>query len=373
MLWLMKWNWEMEGWPVFTFDPAPLSGPEATFLTRAGVLFGSSDHLDRDELQELRVVLFCEEALKTSEIEGEYLDRNSLQFSIRRQFGMNVGSLAVPAAEQGIAEMTVAVYRTWKEPLTADMLFAWHTMLTKDRHDLAGTGCYRTGDKPMQVVSGAIGSGRVHFEAPPSAAVPSGMDVFLRWFNATAPAGETPLPALTRAGIAHLWFVAIHPFEDGNGRLGRAIAEKALAQTQGMPSLIALAQAIGAKRKAYYAELEAVNRTLEITGWLRWFAQVVLEAQELTIRRVRFIIQKSKFYDRFGDLLNDRQAKVIARLFREGVDGFEGGLSAHNYIRITGTSASTATRDLQDLVTKGAFTRSGERRHARYRLDLTVL
>lgn len=359
----------MADWPVFTFDPAPLEGPEATFLTRAGVLFGSSDHLDRDELQELRVALFCEEALKTSEIEGEFLDRNSLQISLRQQFGMNVGSLAVPAAEQGIAEMTVAVYRTWKEPLTHAMLFAWHTMLTKGRRDLDGSGCYRTGDKPMQVVSGAIGSGRVHFEAPPSAAVASEMDAFLKWFKATAPGGGTPLPALTRAGIAHLWFVAIHPFEDGNGRLGRAIAEKALAQTQGMPSLIALAQVIGGKRKAYYAELEAVNRTLEITGWLVWFAQVVLDAQELTIQRVRFIIQKAKFYDRFRDLLNPRQSKVIARMFREGVDGFEGGLSAHNYIRIAGTSASTATRDLHDLVVNGALTRSGDRKYARYHLN----
>jgi len=170
-----------------------------------------------------------------------------------------------------------------------------------------------------------------------------------------------------RAGIAHLYFESIHPFEDGNGRIGRAISEKALAQALGQPSLIALAYAIERKRKDYYAALERNNKDrLAITDWLNYFARTVLEAQDITMRRTGFYIAKAKFYERFRDQLNPRQDKVIARMFREGIDGFTGGLSAENYISITGTSRATATRDLQDLVEKGALTRTGSLRHTRY-------
>jgi Fic family protein len=196
------------------------------------------------------------------------------------------------------------------------------------------------------------------------------MDAFASWFNATAPEGKTALPALTRAGLAHLYFVSIHPFEDGNGRIGRAISEKSLAQNLGQPSLIALAYTIQRARKTYYDLLERSNKTNEITGWLVYFAETVLEAQRTTLKRVEFYIVKAKFYDRMSGQLNPRQAKVIARMFRAGLGGFKGGLSAENYISITVTSRATATRDLADLVSKGALTRTGERRHTRYRLDL---
>jgi len=178
------------------------------------------------------------------------------------------------------------------------------------------------------------------------------------------------LPALTRAGIAHLYFVSVHPFEDGNGRIGRAIAEKSLAQNLERPTLIALAHTIEAKRKAYYAALERNNHSLDITDWLVYFAQTVLDAQEYTIHCVEFLIEKSKLYDRLAGDLNERQQKVLARMFKEGLSGFKGGLSAENYIRITKTSASTATRDLQDLVAKGALRRTGELKQTRYHLNL---
>jgi Fic family protein len=196
------------------------------------------------------------------------------------------------------------------------------------------------------------------------------MQRFIVWFNDTARQGVAPLPALTRAGLAHLYFVCIHPFEDGNGRIGRALAEKSLAQNLGHPSLIALAYTIERKRKDYYVALERNNKDMEVTDWLEYFARTVTEAQFTTIKRVDFYVAKAKFYERLRDRLNDRQNKVIARMFREGIGGFRGGLSAENYIAITGTSRATATRDLQDLVEKGALRRTGELRHTRYHLVL---
>src|SRR5258707_600839 len=231
-------------------------------------------------------------------------------------------------------------------------------------------GGYRTHAEPMQVVSGPDYARAVHFEAPPSTRVLDEMKRFTAWFNDTAPSGKTPLPALTRAGIVHLYFVCIHPFEDGNGRIGRALAEKSLAQNLGQPSLIALAYTIERKRNDYYASLERNNKETEITSCLEYFANTILEAQNNTIRRVDFYVAKAKFYEKHRGTLNARQEKVIARIFREGIDGFEGGLSAENYIGITGTSRATATRDLQDLIEKGALTRTGELRHTRYHLDL---
>jgi Fic family protein len=210
----------------------------------------------------------------------------------------------------------------------------------------------------------------VHFEAPPSARMKAEMDAFVAWFNDTRPGGAGALPALTRAGIAHLYVVTVHPFEDGNGRIARALAEKSLAQNLGHPTLIALAYTIERARKAYYDALERNNKDIEITDWLVYFGETVVEAQRNTIKRVDFHVAKAKLYERLRGLLNDRQEKVIARMFREGIDGFKGGLSAENYISITKASRATATRDLQDLVAKSALTRTGELRHTRYHLNI---
>jgi Fic family protein len=177
---------------------------------------------------------------------------------------------------------------------------------------------------------------------------------------------------VTRAGIAHLYFESIHPFEDGNGRIGRAISEKALAQSLGQPTLTALATTILARRKSYYDALEAANKGNEITDWLSWFAGIAIEAQRRTVAMVEFLIDKTKLLDRLGSQLNERQKKALLRMFREGPEGFKGGLSASNYSTITGASPATATRDLADLVARGALTRVGERRHARYHLQLPL-
>ena len=362
----MKWNWQFETWPEFKFDSHALSSFENKFLMTSGVLVGSCDHLNDDELSTLRVELMSEEALKTSAIEGEFLDRESVQSSIRRQFGLNTDKRRVPPAEQGISEVTVQVYQMWNELLSDRMLCDWHAKLMHGRKDIDDIGQYRTSVDPMQVVSGPVSKLKVHFEAPPAGRLRSEMAAFNKWFNKTG-----SMPALTRAGIAHLWFVSVHPFEDGNGRIGRFIAEKALSQNLGRPSLVALARTIEADRKNYYAALEKVNRRMEITDWLEWFAKTVLDAQEYTIHNIRFLIEKSKLYARLSGSLNERQSKVLNRMFREGLSGFKGGLSAENYISITKTSASTATRDLQDLVTQGALTRIGERKSTRYHLNIS--
>ena len=266
--------------------------------------------------------------------------------------------------------MMVDVYRNFAAPLTDKTMFDWHAMLLTGNTSIRVIGGYRTHPEPMQVVAGPIHKRTVHFEAPPSDGMAAEMKRFIVWFNDTTPGGNTPLPALTRAALAHLHFVCIHPFEDGNGRIARALAEKALAQYLGQPSLIALAYTIERKRKDYYAALERNNKELEITDWMKYFAATILEAQNNTIKRVDFYVAKVKFYQRFRDKLNERQAKVVARAFREGIDGFKGGLSADNYIGIARTSRATATRDLQDLVAMGALTKTGERRHTRYHLNI---
>lgn len=366
----MKWNWQQLDWPYFSYDKSRIDEFERRLLLGAGLLFGAFKHLDEENKRQLTIELISNEALKTSEIEGEYLDRDSLQSSICRQFGLNTDNRKISPAEQGIAEVMVDLYRGFEAPLSHAMLFEWHKMLTNGRRDLKDIGRYRTHSEPMQIVSGAIYAPKVHFEAPPSSQMMLEMERFIAWFNDSAPKGKKLLPALLRAGIAHLYFVSIHPFEDGNGRIGRAIAEKALAQCLGQPTLIAIAYTIERNKKAYYEALERANRRNEITDWLIYFADMVITAQGYTQTWVEFLIKKAKLHDRLRGQLNPRQEKALDRMFREGPEGFKGRLSAEKYISITGASRATATRDLQDLVGKGALVRTGERKHTRYHLNL---
>ena len=366
----MKWNWQKPAWPRFQWDQRALSEREGRFLREAGVVVGALKHVGEDQRSNLIIELISTEAVKTSEIEGEFLDRASVQSSLRRNFGLGTEDRRVPPAEQGIADMMTDLYQGFGAPLTHEKLFAWHTMVMRGRKDVKDIGRYRTHQEPMQVVSGAIYQPTIHFEAPPSSRMPSETDRFLEWFKAIGPGGEGTLPPLTRAGLAHLYFVCIHPFEDGNGRIGRAISEMALSHGLGEPALLALSQTIQSDRKRYYAMLEQSNKELEVTAWLEYFAETVLEAQAYALRLVDFLIAKTRLYDRLVGSLNERQEKVLARMFREGVEGFKGGLSAENYMAITSTSPATATRDLADLVVKGALTRMGERRHTRYWLNI---
>lgn len=366
----MAWNWQVPGWPDFRYDEASLAPLEQRFLMSSGEVLGAVQHVNATERDRLRIDLLSDEAMKTSAIEGEMLDRRSVQSSLRRHLGLEPDSYPNKPREQGVAEMMVDVYLTYAEPLEHETLFRWHEMLLAFDKRLEVIGSYRQHEDAMQIVSGRLDRPVLHFEAPPSTQVPDEMELYVDWFNRTGPNAEKPLLALTRAGLSHLYFESIHPFEDGNGRLGRALAEKSLAQNIGQPSLIALAFTIERKRKDYYDQLERHQKTLDATPWLLWFAEVVLEAQRVTLDRLSFFIAKAHFYDRYRDALNERQAKVIERIFREGLDGFKGGLSAENYISISGTSRATATRDLKELVEFGALTRTGERRYTRYWLNL---
>jgi Fic family protein len=368
----MAWNWENEDWPAFTYNRAALERLEAQFLRRSGEFIGVFRHVDRSDRDLLRIELMGDEALKTSEIEGKILDRDSVQSSLRQQFGIDPEQADMPAAERGTAEMMVDLYRTFAAPLTDQTMFGWHRMLMSDERSIRVIGAYRRHVEPMQVISGPIGKQKVHFEAPPSDRIASEMTAFVQWFNETAPDGKTPLAPLTRAGMAHFYFVSIHPFEDGNGRIGRALAEKSLAQNLGQPTLIALAYTIQRERKAYYDALERNNKSTDITDWLNYFGATLVEAQSNSIRRVDFHVAKARFYERLRGQLNARQQKALARMFREGIDGFQGGLSAEKYIAITQAPRATATRDLQDLVAKRALTRTGALRHTRYYLDLAA-
>jgi Fic family protein len=368
----MAWNWQTLDWPNFTWDASRLRKAEEHFLLGSGRVAGIVKHLSGQDQEQLTIEAISTEALTTSEIEGEILDRASVQSSIRRQLGLATDHRCVRPAEQGIAEMMVSLYRSFSKPLSDELLFGWHTMLTAGRRDLKDIGRYRTDEEPVQVVSGSLYAPEVHFEAPPSARVPREMARFVEWFSRTAPMGTDPLPALTRAGIAHLYFVSIHPFEDGNGRIGRAISEKALAQAVGEPTLTALAATILVRRKAYYKMLEVANKDTNLTPWLRWFAGVAIEAQKRTEAHVEFLLDKTRLLDRLRGQLNARQEKAMLRMLREEPEGFTGGLSAGNYMTITGASPATTTRDLADLVEKKALVRRGERRHTQYEVAIGV-
>jgi Fic family protein len=368
----MRWNWQNTDWPAFRFRPDFLAAREGLFMRQSGVAVGTVRHLPDDERLPLVIELISTEALKTSEIEGEILDRDSVQSSLRLQFGLQSGARRARPAEQGIAEMLSDLYQRYEAPLTDATLFRWHGSLMQGRTDLRDLGSYRTHPDPMQVVSGPLHAPKVHFEAPPSALVPDEMHAFFLWFNATGPKGGMPLPAMTRAGLAHLYFETIHPFEDGNGRIGRAIAEKALAQGAGQASLTALSLMIHRRRKAYYEQLEAANKSLDVDVWLDWFADLVLAAQSHTLHGIEFLLANTRLWDRVRGQLNARQDKALMRLMRAGVDGFVGGLSAGKYMALTGAPAATAGRDLGSLVEMGALRRTGQLKGTRYWLPHAV-
>lgn len=359
----MIWNWEQKDWPNFSLDTKVLEPYEADFLHKSGMFLGAFTHIREDEKQDLLVNFISDEAVKTSAIEGEVLNRDSVQSSIRRNLGLASDLSRASLEEKGISEMMVDLYKTYHQVLSRDTLYDWDSLILYGKRGVVGN--YREDEEPMQVVSGSIYEPKVHFEAPPSSEMNKEMKAFINWFNAS-----DDLKPLAKAAIAHLYFVSIHPFEDGNGRIARALSEKVLAQSLGQPSLIALSITIEKNRKQYYKALEQANKDLEITAWIEYFAQTVIAAQEYSQKMVEFLIKKSKLYKSIGDKLNERQKKVVDRIFAEGLEGFRGGLSAENYISITKTSRATATRDLQDLLEKKVLCKEGELKGTRYYLGL---
>lgn len=363
------WNWMLEKWPHFSYDKEALQALEFQFSQSSGKVLGVFKYLKDSSQENLLVEILSEEAMKTSEIEGELLNRDSVQSSIKRNLGLTTDRKKVPPAEYGISEMMVDLFHQFDKPLTHEHLFEWHKMVCNGRRDIKDIGCYRTHEGPMQVVSGAWGREKIHYEAPPSDSMPAEMNKFVSWFNSVHHESSTMLP-LAKAGISHLHFVCVHPFEDGNGRIGRAIAEKSLALSIKQPTLIALSYSIEANKKAYYGMLEKSNTTLDITEWLLFFGHTILDAQEETMKRVDFLMKKTKFFDGFTQQLNERQLKVLQRLFDAGHKGFDGGLSADNYKKIAKTTASSATRDLQDLIAKDILVQTGKLKGTRYWLNV---
>jgi Fic family protein len=368
----MPWNWQHRDWPKFLFRTELLAEREATFLRQCGVIVGTMRHFPDEERLPLIVELISTEALKTSEIEGELLDRDSVQSSLRRQFGLQADTRRAEPAELGIAQTLSDLYRRFGSPIDHATLFQWHTWLMQGRTDLREIGKYRTHAEPMQVVSGRIGAPRIHFEAPPSSVIPHEMAVFVEWFNNTGPSTSRSIPTLLRAGLTHIYFESIHPFEDGNGRIGRALSEKALAQGVGQPTLTALSLIIQRRCKMYYEQLEAANKTLNVDGWLDWFASAVLEAQEHTLGWIEFLLAKTRLFDRLRGRINERQQKALSRMTIEGPHGFHGGLSAGKYMALTGAPPATAGRDLNHLVELGALRKTGQLKGTRYWLSFEI-
>ena len=368
---LMRYAWQQKDWTKFQFDLSEIEASLFAFTQESGITNGFLEGLP-DGLQEEAVTdLMILEALKTSEIEGEYFSREDVMSSVKNRLSLSSKPLKVSNhGAQGVADLMIKVRGTFQEQLTDTILFEWHKLLlAADRYIVPGQ--WRTGDEPMQVVSGRIDRPTVHFEAPPSARVPAEMADFIKWFNVTSPNGESPIVhPVVRSGIAHLYFETIHPFEDGNGRIGRAIAEKVISQGLGSPALITLSSTIEAKKKDYYAALESAQLSNEITSWLIYFAETALEAQRYAKDQIHFILLKTKFFDRYQDQFNERQMKVIRRMFESGSAGFEGGMSAHKYIAITKTSKATASRDLQRLANMNALTKTGGGHSTRYHLNL---
>ncbi len=363
---LMLYNWQQKDWTNFSYEKATIKDLLAEYLDKTAFLKGKFSMLNESEKTEVSISLMTNEALKTSEIEGEFLLRSDIRSSIRNNLGFN--SKKVPVYDlraTGITQMMASVRSDFQKPLTQEALFSWHESMLSYREDMI-VGNWRTHEAPMQIVSGAMGRERVHFTAPPSSRVPEMMDVFLNWFNQS-----TDLESSLRAAIAHLWFESIHPFEDGNGRIGRAISEKALSQGLASPAIFSLSQIIEADKKSYYSALEVAQQSNEITDWLVYFIGVVNKAVEAAKLEINFTVQKGRFYQSYQAQLNERQLKAINRMFEAGVEGFEGGMNARKYVAITGSSRATATRDMQQLATIGAFLQIGGGRSIRYELNLS--
>jgi Fic family protein len=365
----MSYNWQHSDWPDFRFDLVGMEEPLLAFSNHAGRVGGLLEGLPEDLGTEAVLDLMITEAVRTSAIEGENLRRSDVMSSIRNRLGLN--SVPQPVDSRladGAGELMVAVRNSYLDPLSEKTLFSWHEMLLSNSSRLR-VGSWREGGDPMQVVSGRLDRPTVHFEAPPSAQVATEMAHFIQWFNDTASGGPKAIShPPVRSALAHLYFESIHPFEDGNGRIGRALSEKALSQGLGSPVVLSLSAAIDAERNAYYDALKAAQRGNEVSEWVRWFVGIVVKAQKDAEAQVRFVLRKFQYFQRYESELNERQLKVVRRMLDAGPEGFIGGMNARKYVSLTGTSKATATRDLQQLVSLGAIVPIGGGRSTRYEL-----
>lgn len=348
-----------EDWPRFRWNRKRLAERLAGVRHEQGRLLGRMESLGFKLRQEAVLRTLTEDVLKSSEIEGEKLDAGQVRSSIARRLGMDIGGLkAADRNVEGVVEMTLDATRHYEQPLTAERLFAWHASLFPAGR--SGTRRIRVGawrddsSGPMQVVSGAAGRERVHFEAPSAEKLDAEMRDFLDWFN-----GNEETDWVVRAGLAHLWFVTIHPFDDGNGRIARAIADLALARSeQSSQRFYSMSAQIRQERDAYYDSLERTQHaTTDITPWMEWFLACLGRAIEGAEATLGSVLAKARFGDAMGDFpLSARQRLVLNRL----LDGFEGKLTTSKWAKLAKCSHDTALRDILPLVERGILIRSPE-------------
>jgi Fic family protein len=359
-----QWIWQHPDWPDFTWRQGLLDQRLREIHRFQGRLLGSVEGGAGNESLQSEMDALLRNAINTAAIEGERLEVASVRSSLARRLGLDRGGLppGTPKAD-GLVDLLLDATHNYQEPLTIERLFRWHKALFPTGQ--SGLIPIRVGELrggvPMQVVSGPVNNQTVHFEAPPRDRLPVEIDAFVNWFNDSR--SDSTLDPLLRAGITHLWFVTLHPFDDGNGRIARALTDLALAQAEHHSvRFYAVAAAIMAHRKEYYVILERTQRHgLDISDWLDWFLEILKQALQEALDKIKYILLKARFWQRHaGTVLNKRQIKVLNRLLDAGPDGFEGGLSARKYIGLTRSSKATATRDLADLLAKGCIRRGVE-------------
>jgi Fic family protein len=350
--------WERPDWAMLTWRDASIATPLAAVRHDQGRLIGRMEALGFKLREEAVLQTLTQDVVKTSEIEGEQLDATQVRSSLARRLGIDIGTLPPTDRNvEGIVEVTLDATRNYLAPLTAERLFAWHTVLFPTGR--SGMTRIRVGDwrddstGPMQVVSGPFGQERVHFAAPPAEQVAAEMDAFLAWLN--APPTTDPV---IKAALAHLWFVTIHPFEDGNGRIARAIADLALARSENSPQrFYSMSAQIRAERTAYYDQLERTQKGgTDVTAWILWFLECLGRAIHGADGVLAAVIAKAQFWERPGTFsLNERQIKVLNRL----LDEFEGKMTSSKWATIAKCSQDTANRDIGALIDLGLL-RKGE-------------
>lgn len=341
--------WKQAQWPDFSWDERRLGKSLASAHQEKGRLLGKMETLGFEFREEARLQALTQEVVKSSEIEGEILDNAQVRSSVARRLGMDIGGL-VPAdrSTEGVVEMALDATVNCDMPLTENRLFGWHAALfPTGRSGMLeiSVGDWRDDSMgPMQVVSGPMGREKVHYQAPPAAQVPVEMAKFLSWFERTA-----DIDLLVKAGLAHLWFVTIHPFEDGNGRIARAIADMVLSRSDGTRQrFYSMSAQIRAENKQYYSMLERTQKSgMDVTPWLEWFCGCLSRAVESSQGTVDSVLQKAQFWGRLSqEPLNERQIKVLNRM----LDGFEGKLTTSKWAKLAKCSQDTAHRDILDLI-----------------------
>jgi len=348
---------QLPDWPYFNWKEAALSALLAETRHRQGLLLGRMAAMGLHERDEANLRSLTQEVVESSEIEGETLDADQVRSSLARRLGLDAGGVApVERDVEGVVDMMLDATQNYRAPLSADRLFGWHSALFPTGR--SGLTRIKVGDwrddaeGPMQVVSGPIGRERVHFEAPAAERLPAEMQLFLKW----AERDDEQLDPVLRAGLAHLWFVTIHPFDDGNGRIARAVGEYMLARAdRSARRYYSMSAQIRQERADYYDLLEATQKgDTDVTAWLMWFLSCLGRAFDRAEESVGAVMAKARFWDRARELpLNARQTRVLNRL----LDGFEGKLTSSKWAALAKTSQDTAARDIQQLVDWGLLAR----------------